>query len=88
MHLDSFLLTGFSVSCNSLSTLEFSLTETKNISISIFDIMGKEVKNISVRKFNAGENKITIDLSNLQDGIYFCILQSNQNIQATKLIKH
>ena len=73
---------------SSNTTLEFSLTETKNISISIFDIMGKEVKNISVRKFNAGENKITIDLSNLQDGIYFCILQSNQNIQATKLIKH
>lgn len=27
MHLDSFLLTGFSVSCNSLSTLEFSLKQ-------------------------------------------------------------
>ena len=70
------------------TTIEFKLEEINNTSLSIIDVTGRMVENISQRYFTAGENKINIDLSNLQNGIYFCILQTNHNLQVTKLIKN
>ncbi|MBK7963932.1 MAG: T9SS type A sorting domain-containing protein [Bacteroidetes bacterium] len=70
------------------TTIEFNLEEIKNNSLSIIDVTGRMVENISQQYFTAGENKINIDLSNLQNGIYFCILQTNHNLQVSKLIKN
>ena len=71
---------------SSTTTIEFNLSETKNVSLSIIDVTGRVIENISERNFTAGENKITMNLSKLQKGIYFCILHSNQKKQTTKLV--
>lgn len=71
----------------SSTTLEFNATETKNISISILDVVGRTVKNIPTKKLQSGENKITIDLTELNNGIYFCQINSVENLQTIKLIK-
>ena len=71
----------------SSTTLEFNATETKNIFISILDVVGRTVKNIPTKKLQSGENKITIDLTELNNGIYFCQINSVENLQTIKLIK-
>jgi len=68
-------------------TLEFNLTETKNISVSIVDVMGREVKIIPAKYLQLGKNNITIDLSELNCGIYFCQIKSIGEMQTLKLIK-
>ncbi len=81
----------FSVSPNPFvtsTTLEFNLSETKGTSILIADVMGRIVKTISVKYLPSGKNKITIDLSELNTGIYFCKIYSMKNIQSIKLIKN
>ncbi len=70
------------------TTIEFNLVETKNVSISIYDVIGKEIKNIQTKNLHSGKNKITIDLSELNNGIYFCKIKSNENLQTIKLIKN
>lgn len=82
--------TDFSVFPNPISsstTLEFYLTGKKNISISVYDVTGREVKNIPSRELQQGNNKITIDLSELNNGIYFCQLKYIGAIQNFKLVK-
>lgn len=70
------------------TTLEFNLSETKNVSITIVDVVGIEVKTIPTKNLQSGKNKITIDLSELNNGIYFCKIKSNENLQTIKLIKN
>lgn len=69
-------------------TLEFNLFETKNISMTIVDVVGRAIKNIPTTNLQQGKNKITIDLAELKSGIYFCKIKSSENLQAIKLIRN
>lgn len=73
---------------SSTTTLEFNLSETKNVSISITDVMGRIVKTIQTKYLQQGNNKIEINLSELTNGIYFCKINSTENNQTIKLIKN
>ncbi|HKR04563.1 MAG TPA: T9SS type A sorting domain-containing protein [Bacteroidia bacterium] len=73
---------------NESTTVSFDLEKTDNVSISIIDIAGREIKNISTINLQTGKNKIKIDLSELNSGIYFCKIKLNVNIQTVKLIKN
>lgn len=69
------------------TTIEFNLSETKNISISIYNLIGQEVKSITGKNLLKGKNRMEIDLSDLNTGVYFPKINSNENLQAVKLIK-
>ena len=71
----------------STTTLEFNLSETNNVSISITDVMGRIVKPIQTKNLQQGKNKIEINLSELNHGIYFCKINSTENSLTIKLIK-
>lgn len=70
------------------TTLEFNLSETKNVSIIIYDVTGRTIKNIPANNLLKGINTIKLDLSELKDGIYFCKIKSNEPLQTVKLIKN
>ncbi len=72
----------------STTTIEFNLSGTKNVSISIYDVIGQKVKNIPANNLQSGKNRIEIDLSSLNSGVYFFTIKSNENLQAVKLIKN
>ena len=72
----------------SKATLEFNVFETKNVSISIVDVVGRIVKNIPGKNLQLGNNKITIDLSTLHEGIYLCQFNSPEDHKTIKLIKN
>jgi hypothetical protein len=55
-------------------TIEFDLTENKNTSIEIKNILGETIRQ-AVTAFSIGSNKIEIDLSEFPNGIYFAYLQ-------------
>ncbi len=69
------------------TVLEFNLSQSQQVSVSIADVSGREVKNIPSKYFQSGKNKITIDLTQLQSGIYFCRIKSAENFKTVKLIK-
>ena len=68
--------------------LKFNLSKTDKIVISVTDVFGKQIKNVAVEQGIAGMNKIEVDLSELNSGIYFCNLQTNEKEQVIKLIKN
>ncbi|MGB3076152.1 MAG: T9SS type A sorting domain-containing protein, partial [Chitinophagales bacterium] len=72
----------------STTTFEFNLAKTGNVSISIADITGREVKKIVTQNLPAGNNKAVADLSELESGIYICIIKAGEKIQTIKLVKN
>ncbi|MBK8845498.1 MAG: T9SS type A sorting domain-containing protein [Bacteroidetes bacterium] len=66
---------------------EITLIETKSISISIIDVVGREIRTIPTNNLEQGKNKIAIDFSELHTGIYFCQIKSKGIIQTLKFVK-
>ncbi len=71
----------------SKATVEFNLSEINNVSISIVDAVGRTVKSISTNNLQQGQNKITLDFYEFNNGIYFLRIKSNDGLQTIKLIK-
>lgn len=66
---------------NPVTTVEFSIpsnvkSETSNLSLIIYDIMGREIEILYNGKLNAGEYKIQWDASNYPSGVYFYELKT------------
>jgi hypothetical protein len=72
----------------SLTTLELDLIDSQNIQIAVFDVGGKKVIDIRANELQPGISKIDLDLTGLNTGLYFCKIQSNENLQTVKLIKN
>ncbi len=69
-------------------TLEFNLEDTDNILISIQDDLGRTVKTLATNYLDQGKNSMTIDLSELNTGIYFCRIETGDRLQIVKLIRN
>jgi hypothetical protein len=70
------------------TTISFSLIQSENINISIYDITGKLVKNLFDGPFKIGEHQINWDINNgkVQDGVYFLKLTSKSFSRSCKLV--
>lgn len=51
-------------------TINFSLNYDAKVQIELFDITGKSIKNSLQQNVKTGNNSITIDINDLQNGIY------------------
>jgi photosystem II stability/assembly factor-like uncharacterized protein len=68
---------------NPSTVISYSLNKSGNVSLKIFDLLGKEVMTLVDKKQNAGNYKISFDGKNLSSGIYFYSLNVN-NFKDTK----
>lgn len=64
----------------------FSIPNQSDISMRIIDCLGKVVKQISARKYDAGSNKLNIDTDNLQTGLYLLIINTEYGCYSHKII--
>ncbi len=67
--------------------ISYNLSQETDILVEIYDIYGKKVKQIEQTHKQAGTSQYYIDLSSLQNGIYFCILKTSQGVVSKKIIK-
>jgi len=71
---------------NPTTTIEFSVTEQSNVSLSIYSITGELVtKLIDGENYNSGTYKISLDASLLTSGTYFYRLQNGNNTISKKM---
>lgn len=68
---------------NPSTIIEFSIPEAADVSITIFNVLGEEIKQLVNSRHNPGNYKIEFDSENLTSGIYFYRIQSN-TFSATK----
>jgi hypothetical protein len=71
---------------NPSTSIKYSVSESGNIRLSVFNIVGEEVA-VLVDGFNqAGFYEVTFDASNLSTGVYVYKLQSANSVQTKKMM--
>ena len=65
--------------------VEFELTENSQVSVSIFDLSGKEVGAKVINNFSKGSNSIELPLDELLNGFYFVNMVSDKGVVTSKL---
>lgn len=65
---------------NPTTTIEFKVNATQNIHLSVFDVLGREVKNLVNGVQSAGSYRVTIDATGLTSGMYLYRLEANGNV--------
>ncbi|MDG2464519.1 MAG: T9SS type A sorting domain-containing protein, partial [Crocinitomicaceae bacterium] len=69
------------------SELSFTLTNAQNVSVTVFDVDGKEMSSIALGNKTAGDHKVNINSANFSAGVYFVNIVSNDGVATKKLIK-
>ena len=71
---------------NPVTNFDFTIAETRLVTLKIYDVLGKEVATLANTTMNPGTYAIPWDASKLPSGIYFYRLQAGQFTQTKKLI--
>ena len=70
---------------NPSTTFAFSIPKGENVSLRVFDVLGREVAMVTNRFFPVGRNSVVWDALNISSGLYFYTFQSGSYIQTKKL---
>jgi hypothetical protein len=70
------------------TSLEFNLTQTSDVVISITDLSGKKVSNLNIKSVQSGLNSVSLNCSSLKSGVYYVTIESQGSVITKKLIKN
>jgi len=68
------------------TTIEYSLDQESPVSLKIFNISGQLVKTIDNNLQSTGKHKVTVDLSNMNTGIYIYVIKTKNSTAAKRMI--
>jgi photosystem II stability/assembly factor-like uncharacterized protein len=71
---------------NSTTTIEFALPEAGEVSLTIYDILGRKISQPLSDFLTAGNHKINIDMSEFPSGLYFYVLNADKTTISKKMI--
>jgi hypothetical protein len=71
---------------NPSTNIKYQITNSKLVSLKIFDIMGREVETLINEKQNAGTYEATFNGSNLTSGVYFYRLTTDEFSETKKML--
>lgn len=71
---------------NPVTSIEFAIPKDGEISLTLYDINGREIEKLATGIFRAGYHSIDWDASNLSSGIYFYRLNAPGYVDTKKMI--
>lgn len=71
---------------NPATIIKYSLPQAMNVTIKIFDVLGREVVTLVNANMDAGNYEVEFQASNLSSGIYFYRLKTDRNTEIKKMI--
>jgi hypothetical protein len=71
---------------NSQTTLSFSIEKSCNVSLEIFDLLGKRLKSVILGELSVGSHSLDIDLSELQSGTYYYRITEGNIVETQKIV--
>ena len=71
---------------NPSTTIKFELPKTSHVSLTVYDILGREVSVLVNERRDAGVHEVRLDGSNLASGVYFYRLQTGDFTQTKRLL--
>lgn len=71
---------------NSETNINYSISSTSDVCLTIYDILGRVVKVYDYEEQSPGSYEIKFDASEISSGIYFCRLQTGNEFYVQKLL--
>jgi hypothetical protein len=71
---------------NQNTTIEFSIPKESLTNLSLYNVLGKRVKNILNETLLDGTYRINVDLQDLKSGIYFYRLNYDNKMRSLKML--
>ena len=71
---------------NPLTTIQYSIPESGDVSLKIFNTLGEEIVNLVHEYQQLGVYKVNFDATDLSSGIYFYRLTAGNNFETKKMI--
>tara|TARA_Y100000589_G_scaffold320522_1_gene350553 strand:- start:1725 stop:4349 length:2625 start_codon:yes stop_codon:yes gene_type:complete len=82
---DNLHISAFPNPFNEYVNVEYVLEEQSDVEISIFNVKGEQVKQLSKQKLNIGKHNLILDTKDLVAGLYLCVI--NQHGKRNKTVK-
>lgn len=83
---NNFSLNSFSNPFSNSTTISFTLSQSENVILKVFDMNGRLIKTLTDNVFEEGEHQIEFNAEKINAGIYFLQFQSGEIFQTEKLI--
>ncbi len=71
---------------NPSTTINYTIPETNNVTLKVYNVLGKEVSVLVNKKQESGFYEVSFDASSLASGIYFYTLNSGNNVSTRKMM--
>ena len=71
---------------NATATISFSLDRESNISLTVFDVSGREAASLVTGHWSLGKHEVTWNAEGMPSGLYFVRLQHQDGFQVHKLM--
>ena len=71
---------------SSTTAISFSLSKPEKVSITVYDVTGRIVKTIADKEINEGEHQVTLDVKDMNAGIYLLRLQTAEFVRSKKIV--
>ena len=71
---------------NPSTTIKFELPKSSHVTLSVYDILGRQVSVLINERRDAGLHEVKFDAASLASGVYFYRLQAGSYVQTRKLL--
>ncbi|HEY9164595.1 MAG TPA: T9SS type A sorting domain-containing protein [Candidatus Kryptonia bacterium] len=71
---------------NPTTTIKYQLAMNSNVTLKVYDVLGREVETLVNERQSAGSHNLTFNASNLPSGVYLYRLQAGTFTQVKKMI--
>ena len=70
---------------NPSTEIRYQISEVSNVSLKVYDVLGREVRTLVNRKQGPGTYEVRFDASGLASGVYFCRIKAGNFAKTMKL---
>ncbi|HQF44013.1 MAG TPA: T9SS type A sorting domain-containing protein, partial [Ignavibacteriaceae bacterium] len=71
---------------NPVTTIKYNLPKASEVALTIYDVLGREIKTIVNEQQQPGSYEVKWDASNVSSGIYFYQLKTNDYVDMKKMV--
>ena len=71
---------------NPNTVISYQIPTMSNVSLKVFDVLGREVVTLVNKEQSAGSYKVTFNAQGLSSGIYFYVMRAGDLMQTKKLV--
>lgn len=71
---------------NGSTTIEFELSQSEDVTISVYDLLGRQIAIIASSKYSAGSHSVTWHADDVSSGIYFYRLDTGDRSEVRRMV--